>query len=386
MNIPFLDLQSINLRCVHELREAAARVIESGWYIRGREVAAFEKEFAEYCGVSHAVGVGNGLDALRLILCAYRELGFLKQGDGVIVPANTFIATILAVIQAEMTPILVEPDPATCNLDPQRVREFLESERVPGTNRQFPLTRVKVIMPVHLYGQIAEMKTLTELATSAGMKVIEDAAQAHGARINGNKAGSLADAAGFSFYPGKNLGALGDGGAVTTNDAQLAEVVRALGNYGAHKKYIYEYAGLNSRLDELQAAFLRVKLKCLDAEITHRRRIAEVYLRMIRNEWVQLPVVADPDGHVWHLFVIRHGQRDRLQKALAAAGVGTLVHYPIPAHLSHALGPHALPKGALPITELLSETVLSLPMGSHLSIDSAKSIVDLLDQRAVCTR
>lgn len=376
MNISFLDLKTINARYREELQAAAKRVIDSGWYIRGQEVAAFEQEFADYCGVRHAVGVGNGLDALRLILWAYREMGFMREGDGVIVPANTFIATILAVTESGLTPILVEPDPKTFNIDLERVREFLETERIPGTKRSFPLSRVKAIMPVHLYGQLADMNTILALAKSAGLKVIEDAAQAHGASLDSKKAGSFGDAAGFSFYPVKNLGALGDAGAVTTTDAVLADIVRALGNYGSRKKYIHEYGGLNSRLDELQAAFLRVKLRHLSEEIAHRRHIAEVYLKTMNCRLVTLPEAATPESHVWHLFVIRHPQRDQLQKRLADAGIGTLIHYPIPPHLSGALRSLCLHEGDLPITEALAMTVLSLPMGPHLTLAQAKQVVD----------
>jgi len=328
--IPFLDVKTINNQYGDELYLAARRVIDSGWYVRGQEVAAFEEQFARYCAVKYCVGVGNGLDALRLILCAYKELGVFKDGDGVIVPANTFIATILAVIQAGLTPILVEPDSEAYNIDPERVREFFETERIPGSNKRSPLARVKAIMPVHLYGQLADMEAILFLAKSAGMKVIEDAAQAHGACLHGRRAGSLGDAAGFSFYPAKNLGALGDGGAVTTNDPELTDVVRALGNYGTQEKYVHKYPGINSRLDELQAAFLRVKLKHLDSEIAHRCEIAQAYLGAIQNELVQLPVARDPERHVWHLFVIRHPERDELQKRLAEAEIGTLIHYPVP--------------------------------------------------------
>lgn len=374
MEIPFLDLRVINAQSREELLAAARRVIDSGWYIRGQEVAAFEQEFAQYCGVRHAVGVGNGLDALRLILLAYKEMGLMHDGDGVIVPANTFIATMLAVTQAGLAPILVEPDPATFNLDPARVREFLQTERLPGTDRSFPLARVKAIIPVHLYGQLADMKAISALAQSAGLKVIEDAAQAHGASLNGQKAGSFGDAAGFSFYPVKNLGALGDAGAVTTNDHGLAELVRALGNYGSHTKYAHDYEGLNSRLDEIQAAFLRVKLRHLNEETVQRRRIAEFYREAARCRSLTLPEVAAPEGHVWHLFVIRHRQRDRLQRLLADVGIETLIHYPVPPHLSGAMKQLNMHKGDLPVTEMLSRTVLSLPIGGHVSQDQARHV------------
>lgn len=380
MNIPFLDLKTINARYREELRAAAERVIDSGWYVRGREVAAFEEEFACYCGVKHAVGVGNGLDALRLILCAYREMGLMKEGDGVIVPANTFIATILAVIESGLAPILIEPDPKTFNIDPKRVREFLETERIPGTKRSFPLARVKAIIPVHLYGCLADMNAILALAKSAGLKVIEDAAQAQGACLDGKKAGSFGDAAGFSFYPVKNLGALGDAGLVTTSNETLADIVRALGNYGSRKKYIHEYAGLNSRLDELQAAFLRVKLRHLNEENDHRRHIAQFYLKTMDCRLVTLPEPATPESHVWHVFVIRHPQRDQLQKHLADAGIQTLIHYPIPPHLAGALRGLGLQEGELPITEALAMTVLSLPMGPHLTMEQAREVVAVVKE------
>jgi dTDP-4-amino-4,6-dideoxygalactose transaminase len=380
MNIPFLDLKYINAQYREELIIAAKRVIDSGWYIRGLEVEAFETEFAQYCGVKYCVGVGNGLDALRLILCAYKEMGIISNGDGVIVPANTFIATILAVIQAGLTPILVEPDPVSFNIDPNKIREFIETERVPGTDKCFPTSKVKAIIPVHLYGQLANMNQIMRLARSADLKVIEDAAQAHGAFLNDKRAGSIADAAGFSFYPVKNLGALGDAGAVTTNNKDIAELVRAIGNYGSHKKYSHDYEGLNSRLDEIQAAFLRVKLKYLDSEIVYRRRIAALYLKTIKNQSILLPTVAHPNRHVWHQFVIRYHERNRLQDYLTKEGIGTQIHYPVPPHLSPALGQYCLPKGTLPITEKLSETSLSLPIGLYLSTTNIKHVVSVLEK------
>ncbi|WP_462326108.1 DegT/DnrJ/EryC1/StrS family aminotransferase, partial [Desulfoplanes sp.] len=269
--IPFLDLGAVNHAYRDELVAAASRVIDSGWYIQGREVRAFEEEFAAFCGVSHAIGVGNGLDALTLILRAYKEMGIMQEGDGVIVPANTYIATILAITENRLTPIPVEPAPATCNLDPDAVRAFLESGTIPGTPETFSIDRVKAIMPVHLYGRLAPMDAINAIAADYGLKVIEDAAQAHGAMHNGQRAGNFGHAAGFSFYPGKNLGALGDAGTVTTNDPELAAMVRALGNYGSHQKYINGITGVNSRLDEMQAALLRVKLAHLDEDTEKRR-------------------------------------------------------------------------------------------------------------------
>lgn len=375
MNIPFLDLKAINTRYRNELIQAATRVIDSGWYIRGREVEAFEREFADYSGTTYCIGVGNGLDALTLILRAYKEMDILSEGDGVLVPANTYIATVLAISENSLTPILIEPDERTYNINPDKIRAFLKSEIMPGTDKHFPLSRVKAIMPVHLYGQIAPMKEILRIAADQGWKVIEDAAQSHGACLDGKKAGSFGDAAGFSFYPGKNLGALGDAGAVTTDDFDLASCIRALGNYGSHKKYENIYQGVNSRLDEMQAAFLRVKLRHLDEEIKHRRTIANVYLQGISNQDIILPYVATPESHVWHLFVIQHPKRDQLQKKLQRAGIGTLVHYPIPPHLSDAYRYLAIDRGALPITERLAERVLSLPMGGHLQVKQIDEIL-----------
>ena len=378
MSIPFLDLRTINAHYGEELCAAAQRVIHSGWYLRGKEVDAFEAEFSGYCGTRHCVGVGNGLDALRLILLAYKEMGLMKPGDGVIVPANTFIATILAILDSGMTPLLAEPDPETFNLSAQAVHRILETERIPGTDNPFPLSRIKAVMPVHLYGQLAPMQDIMALARSANLKVIEDAAQAHGARVDGRRAGSLGHAAGFSFYPGKNLGALGDAGAVTTDDTDLADLVRALANYGSRKKYCHDYIGQNSRLDEIQAAMLRVKLAHYEEEIQHRRSIAHMYAQEISHTAIQLPRAADPESHVWHLYVIRTAQRDRVQKHLSDAGIETLIHYPVACHLSGALKSMEMKRGALPVTEELAQTVLSLPMGRHLDASLAKQVAGKL--------
>ena len=379
MTIPFLDLKAINHRYAEELYSAAKRVIDKGWYIRGNEVAGFEKEFAEYCGVKHAIGVGNGFDALRLILLAYKHMGKMREGDGVIVPANTYIATILAVLDSGLIPILVEPDEKTYNLDCIQLRNFLKTGRVPGTEGPFPLSRIKALIAVHLYGQLAPMDSIVKIAKSANLVVIEDAAQAHGASLGGKRAGSFGDAAGFSFYPAKNLGALGDAGAVTTNNSELARVVRALGNYGSQEKYVHTFSGVNSRLDELQAAFLRIKLRYLQDEILHRRRIAAVYTRRIQHESVTHPYVVSQEGHVWHLYVIQHPKRAYLQESLNEAGIETQIHYPIPAHLSGALSALGIPKGHLPVTERLAGRVLSLPMGSHLGPDMVNHIIDRMN-------
>lgn len=350
--IPFLDLQSINAQYRAELIEACTRVIDSGWYIGGNELAQFEQEFAAYCGTTHCIGVANGLDALILTLRAWLELGRLQPGDEIIVPANTYIASILAISANGLMPVLVEPDEASFNLSPANARAAITA-------------KTRAILPVHLYGQLADMPAIMALAKEYGLLVLEDAAQAHGAAIGGKRAGSWGDAAGFSFYPGKNLGALGDAGAITTQDAELAQTLRALRNYGSHEKYKNLFKGVNSRLDEIQAAMLRVKLSKLDIETQHRRRIADIYLRNIRHPAVQLPQVASAEQHVWHLFVIRSRQRTALQQHLAAQGIQTLIHYPIPPHQQQAYpewNGHSYP-----LTEAMHQEVLSLPMGPTLS-------------------
>lgn len=348
MEVPFLSLRDVNARYADELKAAAARVIDSGWYVMGEELAAFEREFAAYCGVAHAVGVGNGLDALSLILRGYKELGALRDGDEVIVPANTFIATLLAITANQLVPVLVEPDPSSFNLDPQRTAAALGP-------------RTRAIMPVHLYGQLADMAALAELAREHGLLLVEDAAQAHGASLAGRRAGAFGDAAGFSFFPAKNLGALGDGGAIVTSNDELAARVRALRNYGSEVKYQHLYQGANSRLDEIQAAMLRVKLAHLDEEVAIRRHVASRYLEAIRHPHIALPRVDNAESHAWHLFVVRCRQRDALQRHLQAHGVRSQVHYPVPPHRQAAYPSlHAL---QLPITEQLHDEVLSLPMG-----------------------
>jgi len=359
MKVQFLDFVGPYEELKAELDEAYFRFMKSAWYILGREVEAFEKEFAAYCGVKHCVGVGNGLEALHLILRAY-DIG---EGDEVIVPSNTYIATWLAVSYTGATPVPVEPDPRTCNLDPARV----EAALTPHT---------KAMIPVHLYGQPADMDPLNALARKHGLKVIEDNAQAQGARYKGRRTGSLADAAGNSFYPGKNLGALGDGGAVTTDDDVLADRIRVLRNYGSKKKYYNECIGYNSRLDELQAAFLRVKLKKLDEWNDRRRAIAARYLEAWSGaSELTLPFAPDWAEPVWHLFVIRHLQRDQFQKQLNEAGIGTLIHYPVPPHLSGAYADGKWARGAFPLAESLADTVLSLPIGPHLTPEQAGVVI-----------
>lgn len=329
--IPFLDLKNINLRQRASFHEALDRVLDSGWFILGKETQTFEQEFADYCGTRHAIGVANGLEALHLVLRAWG----IGPGDEVIVPSNTYIATWLAVTYTGATPIPVEPDEA-CNIDPLRVEAAITS-------------RTRALIPVHLYGQTAQMGPLVTLAKHHGLKVLEDAAQAQGARYRGQRAGALGDAAGFSFYPGKNLGALGDAGAITTNDDALAEQLRVLRNYGSRVKYHNEVVGYNSRLDELQSAFLRAKLPLLDADNTRRSEIAACYTRELKAiDGVTLPIVAEGCEPVWHLYVIRHKQRDAIAKALAQMGIGTVIHYPIPPPSSARLCHDGLKAGRFP--------------------------------------
>ena len=354
--ISFLDLQAINAQYRTELIEACTRVIDSGWYIGGNELTAFEQQFAAYCGTTHCIGVANGLDALILTLRAWLELGRLQPGDEIIVPANTYIASILAISANGLTPVLVEPDAASFNLCPANARAAITA-------------KTRAILPVHLYGQLADMPAILALARQHDLLVLEDAAQAHGASISGKRAGSWGDAAGFSFYPGKNLGALGDAGAITTHDAQLAKTLRALRNYGSHEKYKNLFKGVNSRLDEIQAAMLRVKLSKLELETRDRRELAAIYLQKIQHPGVRLPQVASSEQHVWHLFVIRTQQRAALQQHLAAQGIQTLIHYPIPPHQQQAY--QEWNGRSYPVTEAMHQEVLSLPMGPTLSEEAA---------------
>lgn len=364
--IPFLDLKNINQQYRMELVEACTRVIDSGWYIGGNELEKFEQNFAEYCGVKFAIGVANGLDALILTLRAWKELGKLKDGDEVIVPSNTYIASILAITANNLVPILVEPDINTYNIDPNNIEAAIS-------------TKTKVILPVHLYGQLADMPAIMQIAKKYNLLVLEDSAQSHGATINGRKAGNWGDASGFSFYPGKNLGALGDAGAVTTNDQELAQMLRALRNYGSHEKYKNLVPGVNSRLDEIQAAMLDVKLKFLDIETQHRRKIANLYLTEIKNPMIKLPLeninAEEYQQHVWHLFVIRIEYRETLQQYLAENGVQTLIHYPIPPHKQQAY--KEWNDLSYPISEKIHAEIMSLPIGPTLNWDEAQTIVKL---------
>ena len=363
--IKFLDLQKINARDAAEIKEAINRVIDSGWYLLGNEVAAFEKEFAAYCNVEHCIGVANGLDALRLIFKAYIELGDLKEGDEVLVPANTYIASILSITDNRLKPIWVEPDLATYNLD----ENLIEKHITPKT---------KAILLVHLYGQNAMTPKIEKIVKKHKLILIEDSAQAHGAFFKNRRVGSLGNASGFSFYPGKNLGALGDAGAVTTNNSQLAHTVRALANYGSTKKYLNLYQGLNSRMDEIQAAILRVKLSKIEEDIRGRRVVAGLYLKGIHNKEIIKPTLTDPKAHVWHLFVIRTTRRDELQNYLSDNNVQTLIHYPIPPYKQKAYSSYN--DLTLPITEQIHREVLSLPMSSVLDQKEIESIIHTLNR------
>lgn len=363
--IPFLDLKAINQQHRQALIDAATRVIDSGWYVLGQEVKAFEQEFAAYCGSSHCVGTANGMDALVLTLRAWKEMGKLHEGDEVIVPANTYIASVLAITENRLTPVFVEPDANTYNLCPQKMREAITP-------------KTKAIVAVHLYGQLAPMQAIMAIAEEHQLLVLEDSAQAHGARVDGKRAGNWGHASGFSFYPGKNLGALGDAGAMTTNDPELAQTVRALGNYGSHKKYENLYKGVNSRLDEIQAALLRAKLQHLDAETRVRKQIAVAYAQGIKNPLVSLPIgsastVELLDDHVFHLFVVRVQQRAAFQAHLKTAGIDTLIHYPIPPHQQQAY--RAFNGMQLPLTEAIHREVVSLPIGPTMDTGDVDKVV-----------
>ncbi|HEY9037484.1 MAG TPA: DegT/DnrJ/EryC1/StrS family aminotransferase [Roseovarius sp.] len=357
--IPFLDLGAAYRELKTDIDAAVMRVMESGWYVLGPEVEAFEAEWAEWCGANHAVGLANGLDALTLALRAL-EIG---PGDEVIVPSNTYIATWLAVSAVGARPVPVEPDPATYNIDPSRIEAALSE-------------RTRAIIPVHLYGQPADMDPILALAKARGLAVIEDAAQAHGARYKGQRIGAHGDVVCWSFYPGKNLGAMGDGGAVTTNRADLAERIRILRNYGSREKYVNENLGVNSRLDPIQAAVLRVKLRALGEWTDRRRAIAKRYNAELAESNVTLPYVPDWADPAWHLYVIRTTARDQLQAQLAQAEIGTLIHYPIPPHMQQAYSGMGLAPDALPVARLLAGEVLSLPMGPHLSNSALDQVIE----------
>ena len=368
--ISFLDLKQINAQYREALIEACTKVIDSGWYVQGNEHTEFEKEFAEYCGTKYAIGVANGLDALTLIIRAYKEMGCMADGDEIIVPSNTYIASILAISENNLVPVLVEPDINTYLLNPANIEEKITS-------------KTKAIMPVHLYGQTCEMDDINAIAKKHGLKVIEDSAQSHGAYYKEKRSGNLGDASGFSFYPGKNLGALGDGGAVTTNDEELAKTIRALGNYGSHKKYENIYKGINSRLDEMQAAMLRVKLRHLDNETKHRREIAAYYIENIKNPNIILPIeyptsnILNLNSHIWHVFAIRTPRRDALKKYLRDNGVQTLIHYPLAPHKQKAYDECS--NDSYPISEQIHTELLSLPISGIQKQEDTIHIVKLIN-------
>jgi dTDP-4-amino-4,6-dideoxygalactose transaminase len=365
--IKFLDLLEINARHKQEIMEAISRVIDSGWYLLGKENKTFESELSNYTGAENVIGVANGLDALRLILRGYKELGIMSDGDEIIVPANTYIATLLAITDNNLVPVLVEPDRETYNIDISLIEEHITD-------------RTRGILIVHLYGRVVFSNELYQLKQKYDLKIIEDNAQAIGAEWNGRKSGNLGDAAGLSFYPGKNLGALGDAGAVSTNDAQLARVVRTLANYGSQEKYVNQYRGYNSRLDEIQAAILNVKLKYIDAENEERRTIAGAYLQNFCNEFIVPPAVPENSKeHVWHLFVVQTRFRSALQKHLSENNVQTLIHYPIPPHLQQAYQYLGFGEGAYPITEELSNSLLSLPIYPGMSEESVAKVCSIIN-------
>ena len=365
--INFLNLKAINNQYSAELKDACSRVIDSGWYIMGPELEAFESEFAKYCGTEYAIGVANGLDALILTIRAWKEQGKLKVGDEVIVPANTYIASILAISENGLTPVLVEPDEDTLNISPANIRKAITD-------------KTKAILPVHLYGLICPMNQIIDIALEYHLLVLEDCAQAHGANIDGKKAGNWGNAGAFSFYPGKNLGALGDAGAIVTNDIELAKLIRALRNYGSHRKYENQYKGVNSRLDEIQAAMLRVKLNYLDAEISRRQHIAAKYLNELATvAQIKLPSVNSQNEHVWHLFVVQTDSRENLAEYLLKSGVQTLIHYPIAPHDQVAYSSE-FDVYELPITERLHSQVLSLPIDPTMSDTDVDLVISSIKQ------
>lgn len=360
VNVPLLDLNRFHARHRDEILSAVMNVLESGWFVLGQNVRQFEEEFARYCGARYAIGVGNGLDALRLIFRAYMEQGVMSEGDEIIVPANTYIASILGVSESRLKPVLVEPDIRTFNLDPELIEEHVTS-------------RTKGILIVHLYGQVAYSEGIRAAAARHGLKVIEDAAQSHGAVYRGRRVGGLGDAAGFSFYPTKNLGALGDAGGVTTNDQRLAETIGSLRNYGESVRYANRYRGINSRLDEIHAAVLSVKLKYLDACNQDRRTLADLYRKNITNPSIVLPTAGAPESHVWHQFVVRVNDRESFRRHLVEQGIETLVHYPIPPHQQPAFKEWNLL--SYPITEEIHRTVVSLPMGVGTTESEADRVI-----------
>lgn len=362
--IKFLDLQKVTQKYSEEIHEAINRVVDSGWYLQGKENEKFEADYSAYIGTKYTVGCGNGLDALIWIFRAYVEMGVMKPGDEVIVPANTYIASILAISENGLKPVLVEPSIETYQIDDSKIEEAITE-------------RTKGILIVHLYGQCAYTDKIGELCKKYNLKLIEDNAQAHGCKFKGRRTGSLGDAAGHSFYPGKNIGALGDAGAVTTNDEELEKIVRAVANYGSTRKYVFKYIGRNSRLDEIQAAVLDVKLKYLDNDIAIRKQVAKYYIDHIINPEIITPIVKDWDAHVFHIFTIRCKRRDELQKYLTENGVQTIIHYPIPPHKQECY--KEWNNLSFPITEQIHNEELSLPMSPVMTEEEVKTVVDILN-------
>ncbi len=371
MNVPFLSLRDVTALHAEEIKEAARRVIDSGWYLQGKENEAFEQHYADYIGTKHCIGCANGLDALIWIWRAYIELGLMQPGDEVILPANTYIATHLGITENGLKPVLIEPRRETLEIDD----ELIEQRITP---------RTKAICIVHLYGRNACTQKILDLCEKYNLKLVEDNAQAHGCRFNGKRTGSLGDAAGHSFYPGKNLGALGDAGAVTTNDPELAAAVRALANYGSQRKYVFKYAGRNSRLDEIQAAILDVKLKYLDADIAKRQEVAKCYYERIDNPLVELPERLPDENNVYHLFpvLVKEGKRDALYDYLANNGIGTVIHYPIAPHKQECYAKEAwnVPQLSLPITEMLADSELSLPISPCMMQEQMEYVVGCVNK------
>ena len=368
--IPFLNIKAINERQRPELMQAFEKVLDSGWLIMGNAVKTFEQEFASYCGTKHCISVANGLDALILILEAYKQMGIMKDGDEVLVPCNTYIASVLAISRAGLTPILIEPDINTYLIDASLLEEKITA-------------RTKAVLPVHLYGQVCDMNNIAAVAKKYSLKIIEDCAQSHGAILNNKRRGNLGDASGFSFYPGKNLGALGDAGAITTNDDQLAEILRALRNYGSHVKYENLYLGINSRLDEVQAALLSVKLTVLDADNQRRREIADYYVNNINNGAIHLPfakgtAIAEMESHVWHVFAVRTAERKKLQDHLAKNEIQTVIHYPIPPHKQAAY--KEWENLSFPITEKIHEEIISLPISPVMTVEEYEMVVKVMNE------
>ena len=362
--IKFLDLQKVTAKYADDVHQAVQRVVDSGWYLQGQENLNFEKHYSEYIGTKYSIGVANGLDALIWILRGYIELGVMTPGDEVIVPANTYIATILAITENGLKPILVEPDINTYQIDDNQIESVITA-------------RTKAIMIVHLYGRCAYTDRIGKICSKYNLKLLEDNAQAHGCLFNGRRTGSLGDAAAHSFYPGKNLGALGDAGAVTTNDKELADTIRALANYGSTKKYVFKYIGRNSRLDEIQAAVLDVKLQYLDEDNALRKQVARYYMENIKHPDIILPKVDDWDGHVFHIFPIRSSRRDNLQKYLIENGIQTIIHYPIPPHKQECYKDwNSL---SFPITEKIHQEELSLPISPVLDMDEVNIVVDVIN-------